>query len=295
MGKITVTGEEKNGDLLLKVTDNGAGMDEARVRELQSGCACCSLAGDLVTELRTIVRTMCPDQILMEPSGIGKLSEITALCGKCGVRVTKRIVLVDVSAFLEFREDLGPFFLDQISQAGLLLFSHMQHTEDPVRWEVAGLLREYNPEAVLYADDWRELTDELLLKLVQESPDHVDSAGSTEGEASFVRKPGKLFASVSIRDPRAWSDETPDWIVQELRSGKYGEILRVKGYFPRESGGQIYFDLTPADHQWRHLAQENTCETNCAVVIGCDIRKQAVEDILRDHKKAPARIRYGNS
>jgi len=279
----TVVIENEFGDIGI---DGGLIQGDQPVRELRSGCICCSLAADLMTELENLRKTYAPEQIVMEPSGIGNLSDIIKLCDKCDVKVTKRIVLVDVSAFLEYYDAMGSFFMDQVCNAGLLLLSHMGETGAEELQQVTDILRENNPRAVIYAEDWRELNDEELLALVQASPDRDSTAviGKVVG-AQF----GKKFTSVALKELKTWQETTPEWMIKKLRSGEFGEIFRVKGYFPYVGGGQIFFDLTPADADWRILPAEEESDVPAAIVIGSGLQKQALRELFKPAKRVCAK------
>ena len=101
--------------------------EDIPVREIYAGCICCSLAIDFRQGIKEIAEKFSPDQIVIEPSGVGRLSDIVKACQKArekegiDLTITKLIAMVDVKSFEEYREDFGDFYLDQIQHAGLIL------------------------------------------------------------------------------------------------------------------------------------------------------------------------------
>lgn len=99
--------------------------EDIPVREIYAGCICCSLAIDFRQGVKEIAEMFSPDQIVIEPSGVGRLSDIVKACQKArekegiDLTITKLIAMVDVKSFEEYREDFGDFYLDQIQHAGL--------------------------------------------------------------------------------------------------------------------------------------------------------------------------------
>lgn len=142
------------------------------VRELYAGCICCSLAPILRKEIQTAVSEHRPDRLIIEPSGIGKLSDIAGVC--VAEMDTETIVLVDLPTFEECAESLGTFYLDQIRYAGLLLFSGLDGIGDEQQADLVERVRAYNPDALFYKGDWRELDRDGLLALTRSIPVYKD-------------------------------------------------------------------------------------------------------------------------
>ncbi len=122
------------------------------ISEMNSGCICCSLVGDFSQALVKVVEEYSPDRILIEPSGVGKLSDVTqaVLSSKIhDAELNSSVVVVDVNKCKMYMKNFGEFFNDQISNAGCILFSHTDKTTDSKLAEALTLVREKNPDATI--------------------------------------------------------------------------------------------------------------------------------------------------
>ncbi|WP_077609246.1 GTP-binding protein [Clostridium sp. Marseille-P2415] len=125
------------------------------VTSMNAGCICCSMTGDFEKAIARIVKEYEPDAILVEPSGVGKLSDIIKSClrQKDLVRLNRCITVVDEMKFDKYKENYGEFFQDQIRYADLILLSHQRDHADEIE-QTIGKIRDMNQEAQILADFW---------------------------------------------------------------------------------------------------------------------------------------------
>ncbi len=151
---------------------DGGFMAEAgiRVNELNSGCICCSLVGDFAQALQQVVEQYHPDRILIEPSGVGKLSDILrAVQGVEGMEVNSATVVCDAAKCRMYIKNFGEFYDDQVRHAGTIVLSRTGGlAEDKLQTAVA-LLRERNPGAVIITTPWSQLSGQQLLDAIEHS------------------------------------------------------------------------------------------------------------------------------
>ncbi len=122
------------------------------ISEMNSGCICCSLVGDFSKALKKVVADYAPDRILIEPSGVGKLSDVAKAVMSAeldGAEINSSVVVVDVNKCKMYMKNFGEFFGDQISTAGCILFSHTDKTTDAKLAEALSLVREKNADAAI--------------------------------------------------------------------------------------------------------------------------------------------------
>ncbi|MBR2346868.1 MAG: GTP-binding protein [Clostridia bacterium] len=122
------------------------------ISEMNSGCICCSLVGDFSKALKKVVDEYSPDRILIEPSGVGKLSDVTKAVLDAnieGAELNSSVAVVDVNKCKMYMKNFGEFFGDQIANAGCVLFSHTDKTTDAKLSEALALVREKNAGAVI--------------------------------------------------------------------------------------------------------------------------------------------------
>ncbi len=149
---------------------DGGFMKEAgiRVNELNAGCICCSLVGDFTQALHQVLETYRPDRILIEPSGVGKLSDILkAVGGVDGVEVNSATVVADASKCKRYMRSFGEFYDDQIRGAGAIVLSRTGGLAPEKLEEAVQLLRLRNPEAIIMTTPWDELSGAQILNAIQ--------------------------------------------------------------------------------------------------------------------------------
>jgi len=149
---------------------DGGFMQEAgiQVNELNSGCICCSLVGDFSRALQQVVEQYHPDRILIEPSGVGKLSDIIrAVAGVEGMDVNSATAVADAGKCRMYMKNFGEFYDDQVRHAGAVVLSRTQKLTAEKLAAALELLRSVNPEAVIITTPWDELNGAQILEAIE--------------------------------------------------------------------------------------------------------------------------------
>ena len=151
---------------------DGGFMQEAgiEVTEMNSGCICCSLVGDFSKALQKVLDEYHPDRILIEPSGVGKLSDIIRAVQSINadnVLLNGFTTVADVKKCKMYMKNFGEFFNDQIENAGCIVLSHTQSANDEKITEAVAILREKNPTAVIVTTPWDSLDGKQLLSAME--------------------------------------------------------------------------------------------------------------------------------
>lgn len=151
---------------------DGAFMQDAgiEVTEMNSGCICCSLVGDFGKVLKKVLETYAPDRILIEPSGVGKLSDVIKAVEKVDSRdliLNSFTTVVDAKKAKIYMKNFGEFFNNQVENANSIILSRTAGM-DPAKLSAAiALLREKNPEATLITTPWEELDGKTILAAME--------------------------------------------------------------------------------------------------------------------------------
>ncbi len=141
-----------------------------QINEMNSGCICCSLVGDFAAALQKVIGEFTPDRILIEPSGVGKLSDvIKAVQGADtqGAVLNSFTTVVDAKKCKMHMKNFGEFFNDQIENAACIVLSHTQSVNDEKIHECVDLLKMHNETAVIVTTPWDKLTGEQLLDAME--------------------------------------------------------------------------------------------------------------------------------
>ena len=158
---------------------DGGFMREAgiQVNALNSGCICCSLVGDFREALKKVVETYHPDRILIEPSGVGKLSDVTRAVEGVGetlpVSLNSFVTVADVNKVKMYMKNFGEFYDDQISHASCIILSRTGSADEKKVAAAVALIQEKNPTATIVTTDWNELTGAQIVSVMDGKRDLV--------------------------------------------------------------------------------------------------------------------------
>ena len=153
---------------------DGGFMQEAgiTVNEMNSGCICCSLVGDFSKALKEVYQTYRPDRIIIEPSGVGKLSDVikaVVSAGLEGVKLNTFCTVVDASKCKMYMKNFGEFFLDQVENASCIVLSHTQKVPFEKLQNAISLLKEKNATATLITSNWADLNGTTILSAMEQT------------------------------------------------------------------------------------------------------------------------------
>lgn len=227
---------------------------EIEIKELNSGCICCSLKGDFSEAIGQCLTDLEPDRIIIEPSGVAKLSEVIGACKevsmKHGVNIGFAMTCIDATQYAMYLENFGEFYENQIEHADLLVMSRSQHLTPQELVSVTEELRRVNASAPFVVTPWTEIGDEALLelfttdnskhRLFEPSPfmtinrmnietgantkDHVHEHDHEHSAAAFQFVVFDRIEGVS-------EDQLKNGL-QALKKECHGKIIRAKGSLP---------------------------------------------------------------
>lgn len=140
------------------------------VNELNSGCICCSLVGDFAKALHQVIETYHPDRVLIEPSGVGKLSDVITAVQKAGVvgaELNTFTTVVDATKAKMYMKNFGEFFNNQVENASCIIFSHTDVANEKKLEEALALVKEHNPGATVILTPWDQLSGADILSAME--------------------------------------------------------------------------------------------------------------------------------
>ena len=149
------------------------------IKEMNSGCICCSLVGDFGTSLKEVMHTYEPERILIEPSGVGKLSDVMKavqdVIDTKDVALNSAVAVVDASKCKMYIKNFGEFFVNQIAHAGTIVLSRTGNISEEKLSKCIELIREHNGKATIITTPWEELDGKDILAA-------IEGAGDLEAE-----------------------------------------------------------------------------------------------------------------
>ncbi len=168
-GSRTVLIENEFGEIGI----DGGFLKEAgiEIKEMNSGCICCSLVGDFGASLKEVIETYAPERILIEPSGVGKLSDVLKavenVASELNIQVNSAVAVVDASKAKMYMKNFGEFFLNQIEYAGTILLSRTDKVNGGKLEECVRLIREHNGQATIITTPLELLDGKAVLETIE--------------------------------------------------------------------------------------------------------------------------------
>ena len=147
------------------------------IKEMSQGCICCSLVGDFGASLKEVIETYSPERILIEPSGVGKLSDvlkaIERVAGELDVKINSAVAVVDASKAKMYSKNFGEFFVNQIEYAGTVILSRTDTASAEKIAEAVAIVKEHNPKATVITTPLDQLDAKAVLDAI-EGNDSID-------------------------------------------------------------------------------------------------------------------------
>ncbi len=145
------------------------------IKEMNSGCICCSLVGDFGSSLKEVIETYHPERILIEPSGVGKLSDVMKAVQNVDtdakVELNSAVVVVDANKCRMYAKNFGEFFLNQIEHAGTIILSRTADISESKLNTALDIIREHNDKATVITTPWEELDGKKILETIENAKD----------------------------------------------------------------------------------------------------------------------------
>ena len=155
-----------------EIAVDGAFLQDAGVQitEMNSGCICCTLVGDFTKALGQVMTDYAPDRILIEPSGVGKLSDVARAVERVeGAEIGAKVTVVDAGKCKMYARNFGEFFNDQVASADLIVLSRTDTANDAKTMAAVELLKGINPEARLITTPWDQLSGAQIREVMEEN------------------------------------------------------------------------------------------------------------------------------
>lgn len=288
---------------------DGGFLQEAgiQITEMNSGCICCSLVGDFGRALTKVITEYAPDRIIIEPSGVGKLSDVIAAVQKVTndqVRLGCFTTVVDATKCKMYSRNFGEFFNNQIETASTIVLSRTGNISEDKLNAVVQLLREHNEKAVIITTPWEQLTGRQILDAMEkeqtltrelaelaahvhhhhdeecDDPDcachhhHDHDEDGHHHHEHHHHHADEVFTSWGRETTRKFTKAEIETALKALDdTDSYGVILRAKGIVAGQDGQWLHFDHVPGEIDVR---TGSAGVTGRLCVIGSNIHEDAI-------------------
>ena len=249
------------------------------IREMNSGCICCSLVGDFATSLKEVVDRYTPDRILIEPSGVGKLSDVVKAVENVkddlDLEICYKVAVIDVTKCRMYLKNFGEFYKNQIESASTVIFSRTDIAKAEKVEEALKLVKELNAEAAVITTPVTELEDSVLISALNNhgsAKNLIDDEECCHGHHHHEdgeecccghhhdhehghhhhHHADEVFTSWGMETSKAYSKAKLEEIFAKFHGETKGTILRSKGILKSEEGDNwLYFDYVPGQFEIR--------------------------------------------
>ena len=279
------------------------------ITEMNSGCICCTLVGDFTKALRKVMDDYAPDRILIEPSGVGKLSDVAAAVARVeGAHIGAKVTVVDAGRAKMYMRNFGEFFNDQVANADLIVMSRTDTAKPEKILEATEILKALNPNAGLITTPWERISGTQILEAMDKNglkheleemehehhhhhhhhdgeecddPEcecHHHHADEDEEHHHHHHHADEIFQSWGMETPRRFSEEELRAILSKLEdNARFGAVLRAKGIVDASDGEWIYFDYVPGETD---LRRGNAAVTGRFCVIGSKLNEKELKELF---------------
>lgn len=262
------------------------------IKEIKAGCICCSTVIDFTNTLREIIKSKETERIIIEPSGVGKLSEIVKIVKILeednDIHLNLVIAAVDVTMYEEFTELFSEFYGDQIIHASTILLSRTQNVDDEELGKVVSKIREINDTASIVTTPWDDLSGIELIGLSeadgqQISRDEDLSAFDLEFDDDDHDHDDDdhnhdIFTSWGIETPKIFPVTQLESIFESLKDEAiFGKVVRSKGKVQIDGVNWVEFDFVPNALEIRASEPD---EIGRITVIGHDLNQAILDTVF---------------
>ena len=249
-----------------------------QINELNAGCICCSLVGDFGAALKDVITKYHPDRIIIEPSGVGILSDvIKAVDGvenDAGVALNSATTVVDVMKCKMYLRNFGEFFENQVKSAGTIILSRTDKADTEKVEAAVKMLRELNPEAHIITTPVEVLGGKKVLDTMEGAIINLEQVEEEEHHHHHHdHDADEVFTSWGVETAKKFSKADIEHALTELDTGNYGMILRSKGIVDGGADGWLEFDYVPGEWEVRARGADVGGKL---VVIGSKLDEKAI-------------------
>ena len=281
-----------------------------QITEMNSGCICCTLVGDFTKALKKVMEEYAPDRIIIEPSGVGKLSDVAHAVEQVeGAHIGAKVTVVDAGKCRMYMRNFGEFFNDQVENADLIVMSRTDTASAEKILAATELLKQLNAKAGLISTPWDKLSGEQIVEAMEhnalhEELEHMEHEHHHEHEHDHEHHhhdhdehdehctcgchdhdhehhhhhADEVFTSWGKETPHKFTKAKIEDVLKTLcETDDYGTILRAKGMVEDENGSWIYFDMVPGEYELRDGEPDYTGRL---CVIGTDIDEHRLEELF---------------
>lgn len=283
-----------------------------QINQMNAGCICCTLVGDFGKALNEVIEQYHPDRILIEPSGVGKLSDVIIAVQDLEneeIQLNGFTTVVDAKKAKMYLKNFGEFYVNQVEHASSIILSHVQGLSQEKIDQVIGLLREHNTEASIVTTDWKEISGKKILETMEQKKtlsaeldhlreeahreqeeheaehhhhdhdhDHECGCGHHHHHHHHGHDADEVFDEFGVTTAHKYSREQIESALEAIQNeAECGQVLRSKGILEGTDGKWYQFDYVPGEPEVREGEPE---ATGMICVIGVGLAQDHIKELF---------------
>jgi Putative GTPases (G3E family) len=264
------------------------------VKEINAGCICCTIAGDFKKAILEVINKFNPKRIIIEPSGVGKLSEILSVCKdkelKDKIEINMIITVVDVLKYDMYISNFAEFYSNQIINAKTVILSRTQKSSSNITEKVTTAIRQLNNKANIITTPWDKLNAERIIAAAEQN-----LKNSLEGEVNLLKKStsnssfklktrtnnhyaNEVFETWGVETAKRFCKLSLENILNRLQDSKlYGTVLRAKGIIQTGEEEWMQFDYVPEEIQMKNTKPDYSGRL---CIIGNNLNRNNIKNLF---------------
>lgn len=264
---------------------DGALLQDRRieVKEINSGCICCTIKGDFKQNILDIISNYRPDRIIIEPSGVANFSQVIESINEAGIeglRINMRITMVDAQNVDMYMRNFGDFYRSQLVNANTIILTRVEKLSNDEITDLCNKIKNVNSKANIITTELGKLSAERIIQVSErkiESLINNTSIKKPRGIGLRRISAPEFFENWGVETPKTFEYSELLKILNEFQNNKYGEVLRAKGIIKSKDDKWFKFDFVPNDIS---IVDYKSDYTGRVCVIGRNLNKDSIDKLF---------------
>ena len=253
------------------------------VKEINSGCICCTIKGDFKQNILDIISNYRPDRIIIEPSGVANFSQVLESIKEAhieGLRINMKITMVDAQNVHMYMKNFGDFYRSQLVNANTVILTRVEKLSDKEITHVCNEIKTINNKANIITTELSKLSPERIIQVSEKKVENLI-------ENINIKKPKRIglrrfsapeyFENWGVETPKTFEYSELVKILNEFQNNKHGEVLRAKGIIKSKDNKWFKFDFVPNDIS---IVNYKSDYTGRVCVIGRNLNKDSIDKLF---------------
>ncbi|EIF6175004.1 GTP-binding protein [Clostridium perfringens] len=252
------------------------------VKEINSGCICCTIKGDFKQNILDIISNYRPDRIIIEPSGVANFSQVLESIKEAhieGLRINMKITMVDAQNVHMYMKNFGDFYRSQLVNANTIILTRVEKLSDKEITHVCNEIKTINNKANIITTELSKLSPERIIQVSEKKVESLIENINKKPKRIGLRRVSapEFFENWGVETPKIFEYSELVKILNEFQNNKHGEVLRAKGIIKSKDNKWFKFDFVPNDIS---IVNYKSDYTGRVCVIGRNLNKDSIDKLF---------------